>query len=51
MYSHSGPVQEIVIYNRAITALAGSPMYDNDEFDGYTIRQVVGALRTYGLLA
>lgn len=29
----------------------GSPVYDDDRFDNYTIAQVVAALRSYGLLA
>lgn len=29
----------------------GSPVYDDDTFDNYTIAQVVAALRSYGLLA
>ena len=29
----------------------GSPVYDDDTFDNYTIAQVVAALRAYGLLA
>ena len=29
----------------------GSPVYDDDRFDGYTLAQVVAAVRSYGLLA
>lgn len=29
----------------------GSPVYDDDTFDGYTLAKVVAALRAYGLLA
>ncbi len=33
------------------TTGTGSPVYDDDRFDNYTIAQVVAALRSYGLLA
>ncbi len=29
----------------------GAPVYDDDRFDGYTLAQVVAAVRSYGLLA
>lgn len=33
------------------TGTSGSPVYEDDLFDNYTIAQVVAALRSYGLLA
>lgn len=33
------------------TGTSGSPVYEDDLFDNYTIAQVVAALRAYGLLA
>ncbi len=40
-------------YSAGATQVTGTgvPVYDDDKFDGYTLAQVVAAVRSYGLLA